>query len=111
VTTPPAPRPSGRSPILIGRVVEFDEGRGIGLVASPPRAPRPTPPSRGPDSGSHADSDSDSDSDSEYPFHCTALTDGTRTIAVGTAVVFILVPGHLGRMEATAISPLPKGGD
>ena len=38
-----------------------------------------------------------------YPFHCTRIADGTRTIEVGTAVRFDVVPGHLGRWEATAI--------
>jgi CspA family cold shock protein len=38
-------------------------------------------------------------------FHCTQIADGTRTIAVGTAVTFDVVPGHLGRWEATAITP------
>ena len=33
-------------------------------------------------------------------FHCTAIADGSRTIAVGTAVSFEVVPGHLGRWEA-----------
>lgn len=35
-----------------------------------------------------------------WPFHCTAILDGSRTIAVGTTVSFCLAPGHLGRMEA-----------
>ncbi len=33
-------------------------------------------------------------------FHCTAIADGTRTIAEGTAVCFGVVPGRLGRWEA-----------
>ena len=36
-----------------------------------------------------------------YPFHSTVIADGTRTIAVGVAVEFEVVPGHLGRWEAT----------
>ena len=39
-----------------------------------------------------------------YPFHCTALTDGSRDIAVGTQVTFTIVAGHHGRFEATQIS-------
>ena len=35
------------------------------------------------------------------PFHCIAIADGSRTIAVGTAVKFDLLP-KLGRYEATA---------
>jgi cold shock CspA family protein len=38
-----------------------------------------------------------------YFFHCTAVADGTRTIAVGTPVTFTLVPGHRGRWEATVL--------
>ena len=41
-----------------------------------------------------------------YPFHCTAIADGTRTIEAGTAVTFEVVPGHLGRWEAAAIAPV-----
>ena len=36
-------------------------------------------------------------------FHCTAIADGSRTIPVGAAVTFRVVPGHLGRWEATAV--------
>jgi cold shock CspA family protein len=42
----------------------------------------------------------------EVPFHCTAIADGTRTITVGQAVRFRLVPGLLGRWEADALAPL-----
>ena len=40
-----------------------------------------------------------------FPFHCTAIADGTRTIEVGTEVRFDVVAGRLGRWEAGAISP------
>ena len=40
-----------------------------------------------------------------FPFHCTSLADGTRTIALDTAVKFRLVPGPLGALEATKITP------
>jgi cold shock CspA family protein len=57
-----------------GTVAEFDEARGLGEV----------------------------DADGvRYPFHCTAIADGTRTIPVGTEVTFDLRPGGLGRWEAT----------
>jgi cold shock CspA family protein len=39
-----------------------------------------------------------------YPFHSTVIADGTRTISVGVAVEFEVVPGHLGRWEAAAVS-------
>jgi cold shock CspA family protein len=38
-----------------------------------------------------------------YPFHCTAIADGSRTIDAGTPVTFTVVAGHLGRLEATDI--------
>ena len=40
-----------------------------------------------------------------YPFHATVIADGTRTIAVGTAVDFDVIAGHLGRWEAAAVAP------
>ena len=40
-----------------------------------------------------------------FPFHCTAIADGSRTIAQDTAVKFRLVPGPLGALEATKITP------
>jgi len=63
-----------------GTVTAFDEHRGIGEL-------------RGDDGAS-------------YSFHCTAIADGTRTIAVGAVVEFAVVPGHLGRWEAAAIEPV-----
>jgi cold shock CspA family protein len=39
----------------------------------------------------------------EYWFHCVAIADGTRTIAVGEAVTFSLSPGQMGRDEAIEI--------
>ena len=39
-----------------------------------------------------------------FPFHCTAIADGSRTIALDTAVKFRLVPGPLGALEATKIT-------
>jgi cold shock CspA family protein len=38
-----------------------------------------------------------------FPFHCTAIVDGSRTVAPDTAVKFRLVPGPLGALEAIAI--------
>ena len=40
----------------------------------------------------------------DFPFHCTQISDGTRTIAIGTAVDFTEIPGPLGRWEAAEIS-------
>jgi cold shock CspA family protein len=63
-----------------GVVSEFDEPRGLGAV-------------RG-------------DDGRNYPFHCTALSDGTRDVAVGTRVVFSVVAGHGGRYEAAAVTTI-----
>jgi cold shock CspA family protein len=62
-----------------GTVAEFDEAKGYGTVRS----------SEGRD----------------LFFHCTQIADGTRTIPVGVAVEFEVVPGHNGRWEAAAIRP------
>ncbi len=42
-----------------------------------------------------------------YPFHCTQIADGSRTIDSGTLVEFDVVAGHLGRWEAAAIRRCP----
>ena len=63
-----------------GSVESFDEPRGLGAVRT--------------------------DDGVVLPFHCTAIADGSRTIAVGQAVRFSVVPGNLGRWEATQIIPL-----
>ena len=62
-----------------GRVAAFDSDRGIGEV--------------------------EDDSGGRWPFHCTAISDGSRTIEPGTAVAFEVMAGRLGRWEATAVSP------
>lgn len=62
-----------------GRVIAFDEDRGWGMV-------------RG-------------DDGVERFFHCTAIADGSRSIEVGAEVAFEVVPGHLGRWEATDLRP------
>jgi cold shock CspA family protein len=68
---------------LTGSVTEFDERRGIGEIAG-------------------ADG-------TVYLFHCTMIADGSRTIAVGTAVEFQRIPGHRGRWEAASIVPATPG--
>jgi CspA family cold shock protein len=40
------------------------------------------------------------DDGATYSFHCTAIADGTRDIAVDTAVHFDVAAGHHGRWEA-----------
>jgi len=64
--------------MLRGRVTEFDEGVGLGVVTA--------------------------DDGTTYRFHCTQIADGTRTIAVGTAVDFEATP-RLGVYEAAHITP------
>jgi CspA family cold shock protein len=61
-----------------GTVTAFDEGRGRGVVTA-------------------ADG-------TTYEFHATRIADGSRRIAVGTAVEFEVVPALLGRWEANAIT-------
>jgi cold shock CspA family protein len=60
-----------------GTVASFDDPRGIGVVHAVGGA--------------------------EYPFHCTAVADGSRTVAVGAEVTFRVAPGRLGRWEATEL--------
>jgi cold shock CspA family protein len=61
-----------------GTVSRFDAGRGLGVI--------------------------ESDDGTTYPFHSTVIVDGTRTIPVGVTVEFEVIPGHLGRWEAAAVS-------
>ena len=63
--------------ILQGRVTEFDEPRGWGTIESGGR---------------------------DYPFHCTQIADGTRTIEVGTEVAFEVAAAMAGRWEARAVT-------
>ncbi|MGO9558319.1 MAG: hypothetical protein ACLPQS_09650 [Acidimicrobiales bacterium] len=42
----------------------------------------------------------------EHPFHCTAISDGTREIDEGTAVAFVLAARHGGVYEARSVSKL-----
>jgi cold shock CspA family protein len=63
-----------------GVVAEFDEPRGLGVI-------------RG-------------DDGADVPFHCTAIADGSRTAETGRRVRFEVVPGLLGRWEASGIEKL-----
>lgn len=62
-----------------GTVTAFDDPRGLGVVTT-------------------ADG-------RELAFHCTAVADGTRTIAVGTEVAVQIGPGLPGRWEAVVVDP------
>jgi len=63
-----------------GVVTEFDDPRGLGALRD--------------------------DDGRLFPFHCSALSDGSRTVAVGTRVAYTVVAGHGGRYEARAVNPL-----
>ena len=39
----------------------------------------------------------------DLPFHCTAIANGPRDIAVGAAIRYAVVPGRQGRWEATRL--------
>ena len=62
-----------------GTVSAFDEHRGLGEITA--------------------------DDGTVYPFHCIAIADGTRTVAVGTDVAFDVRAGRMGRWEAAGIKP------
>ena len=64
---------------FVGRVVAFDDAAGLGDV--------------------------ERDDGVRYPFHCIEIADGTRSIALGTAVTFTLLC-KLGRYEAAHITAL-----
>jgi cold shock CspA family protein len=59
-----------------GTVTSFDERRGLGVI-------------RG--------------DDGEHPFHTTQIADGSRSVRVGQAVTFEIVPGRMGDWEASEI--------
>jgi cold shock CspA family protein len=46
------------------------------------------------------------DDSTVYPFHCTVIADGSRTIDVGAKVEFDVVAGRLGQWEAAAVTPV-----
>jgi cold shock CspA family protein len=61
-----------------GQVSSFDEDRGLGEITG--------------------------DDGRTYPFHCTGIADGSRTIDEGAQVRFDVIAGRLGRWEAWAIT-------
>lgn len=62
---------------MIGTVASFDEQAGLGTIRA--------------------------DDGRELLFHCTQLTDGSRTVAVRASVRFEVVPAHLGTGEAARV--------
>jgi cold shock CspA family protein len=74
--------PGARPPVVdptagTGVVAAFDEHAGLGRIAA--------------------------DDGTELAFHCTALADGTRTVAVGARVAFRVVAAHGGSWQAAAV--------
>ncbi len=63
---------------VTGTVVHFDEHAGHGIVRS--------------------------DEGEDLFFHCTQIADGTRTIAAGAGVTFVVVAGQRGRWEAGRVA-------
>lgn len=61
-----------------GSVADFDEHVGYGTVRS--------------------------EEGREFFFHCTQIAGGTRTIAVGAQVDFVVVAGHRGQWEARRVT-------
>ncbi len=57
-----------------GTVVSFEDERGVGTV--------------------------EEEDGATFFFHCTALTDGSRQVEVGQPILFVVRPGHGGRLEA-----------
>ena len=70
---------TGRPDLEFGTVADFDASTGWGVIWV--------------------------EGGSEFPFHCTAIADGTRTIETGIAVTFQLAPGHRGQWEAAGVTP------
>jgi cold shock CspA family protein len=69
------PRPFRRA---TGTVTAFDEARGLGTIST--------------------------DDGDQLGFHCTAISDGSRTIPVHARVAFTVVAGRLGLWEAHDVS-------
>ena len=67
-----------------GSVTEFDESRGLGEITD--------------------------GNGNVFAFHCVEISDGTRTIAIGTVVRFDVL-AKLGRYEAVRIVPWTNAND
>ena len=76
--TTAGPVPAARP--FLGRVTSFDARRGLGTVTDLEGA--------------------------DFDFHATAIADGSRAVDVGTEVTFVVTPGHRGRYEARALTPV-----
>jgi cold shock CspA family protein len=65
-----------------GSVTEFDAQRGLGLI--------------------------EGDDGARLSFHCTQIVDESRSVPVGTAVGYEVVPGQLGVWEARSIQAVGR---
>ncbi len=72
-----------------GTVVEFDEFVGLGVIRVEP-----------------ADAAAGSEP-VDYPFHCTRIADGSRTVPLGATVDFVVEAHPRGRLEGAAIRVAP----
>ncbi|MGH9292625.1 MAG: hypothetical protein ACRDZ6_07605 [Acidimicrobiales bacterium] len=72
-----------RSSPMIGRVVDFDDDRGLGTVNG---------------------------REGRFGFHCTAIAGGTRRIGLGTEVAFVLEAAVGGRREARRLVTVAPAG-
>ena len=64
---------------MMGTVSEFDDAAGLGTITA--------------------------EDGTAFRFHCTAITEGTRTIEVDTKVEFELRPARHGSYEAGTVTP------
>ncbi len=74
----------GTRPSRLGRVESFDGERGLGSVMALDGA--------------------------VFAFYSTAISDGTRQIAVGSTVSFVVAASHGGRFEAVALTAIDCSG-
>lgn len=74
--------PRLRSRPLLGKVIHFDDVRGLGTIRA--------------------------DDGSELSFHSKSVTDGSAPI--GARVAFVAVAGHLGKVEAAGITMVTLSG-
>jgi hypothetical protein len=65
-----------------GRVVAFDEARGLGVV--------------------------EDDDGARRGFHCTRIADGSRSVPIGAVVRYVLFPAPLGRWEAADVERISE---
>lgn len=79
--------------VLLGRVVEFDDARGLGVVAGDRAVTGGEPAAAGGD---------------RWGFHCTAVADGSRRIEPDAQVAFVVVPTVGGRFEAARVTKLSR---